>query len=59
MIALLRLLFALSFELKADRLTIDDLNNRYSSMLGSLVRPRSEGKGFISARDRPTALSGS
>ena len=44
MTALLRLLFTLSFELKASRLTVDDLNNRQSSILGSLVRPRREGE---------------
>ena len=44
MTALLRLLFPLSFELKAGRLTVDDLNNRQSSILGSLVRPHREGE---------------
>ena len=38
MITLLRLLFALSFELKAGRLTADDLKNRKSSLLGFVVR---------------------
>ena len=38
--ALLRMLFALSFEVKVNRLSTDDLSNRSSSILGSAMRSR-------------------
>jgi KAP family P-loop domain len=55
MTALLRLLFALSFELKAGRLTVVDLNDRQSSILGALVRSPREGgaeSGLATAQQR-------
>jgi hypothetical protein len=42
MTELLHLLFALSFELKAGRIEVDELNRRQSELINSLIRGRNE-----------------